>query len=426
MNKGHFMKKTSFSDRIVEHSTDDYQLFMLHGTAKEFITWQGSFQIVPDLANGDDTMQDLIIGLLDKGTRNRNLFEISDFLEQRGAQTRFSNRGIRIGFSGKCMKEDLKDVLLLQFEQLRESVFESEQLEHVRNRLIGSVQRSREQTASMAAGMLSRLLYVPGHPNFIPKPEEEIRWLQSLTRDQLVGYHRKRFLNGNLNMAITGDLNQDDAVHALEEGIEGWKQGADFKPIEVMQTGEAREQKMHMEGKMNTDVRLGHCIPIYRNDSAFYALMLGVHILGGNFSSRLMRIVRDEQGLTYGIRSALVGFSNHYSGHLRIQVTLSEENLEKGIEVTRGVVQRIVEEGCTQQELNTHKETLKGDFKVGLATTNGLVSSLLNGVEKGYGRHYLDIYPQKIADLQLIEVNEALRTFCKPAHFSETRAGHLT
>ena len=94
------------------------------------------------------------------------------FLEQRGARTQFSNRGIRIGFSGKCLKEDIKEVLLLQFEQLRRSIFDTEQIEFVKNRLIGSVQRSREQTAAMAAGALSRLMYPPSHPNHVPEPEE--------------------------------------------------------------------------------------------------------------------------------------------------------------------------------------------------------------------------------------------------------------
>ncbi|GIS56662.1 MAG: hypothetical protein CM1200mP1_06000 [Candidatus Neomarinimicrobiota bacterium] len=35
--------------------------------------------------------------------------------------------------------------------------------------------------------------------------------------------------------------------------------------------------------------------------------MLGIYILGGNFSARLMQTVRDEQGLTYGIGSSIGG-----------------------------------------------------------------------------------------------------------------------
>ena len=137
-----------------------------------------------------------------------------------------------------------------------------------------------------------------------------------------------------------------------------------------------------------------------------------------------MRTVRDELGLTYGIRSALVGFSDHYAGHFRIQVTLSQENLERGIEVTRKEVKKIVEKGCTEKELDVHRETLKGDFKVGLATTDGLAGSMLRGMELGRGAHYLDEYPKKIAGLQRTQVNEVLRTLCRPALLNETRAGH--
>ena len=420
------MNQIMFADRIKEERNEAYHLLMLPGTAREFVTWNGSFEVKPDFSQGDDIIQDMIVAMLDKGTTQRDLFGISDFLEQRGARTQFSNRGIRIGFSGKCLKEDLQDVLLLQFEQLRDSIFDPEQLEFVRNRLVGSVQRSREQTAATAAGALSRLMYPASHPNYVPQPEEEINWLQSFSRDQLLAYYKEQYCNSALRLAITGDFEPETVMQALEEGINGWERGASFVPVPVIEPAAASEESVHMEGKMNTDVRFGHAIPIYRGDPRFYALMTGVHILGGNFSSRLMRTVRDEQGLTYGIRSGLVGFSDHYSGHFRIQVTLSQENLEKGIAMTREEVKKMVENGCTEQELSTHQETLKGDFKVGLATTDGLAGSMLRGMEWGRGGHYLDEYPQQITDLQQEQVNDVLRTLCKPALLIETRAGHLT
>ena len=52
---------------------------MLSGTARDFVTWKGSFQVVPVFEKGDDILQDLIVAMLDKGTSERDLFGISDF-----------------------------------------------------------------------------------------------------------------------------------------------------------------------------------------------------------------------------------------------------------------------------------------------------------------------------------------------------------
>ena len=114
-------------------------------------------------------------------------------------------------------------------------------------------------------------------------PRKEISWFESLSRDQILSYYHERIRNAAFKLAITGDFDATTVIAALKEGMEGWEKGTAYEPLPVIEPSAPAQVRMHMEGKMNTDVRLGHLIPIYRNDPRFYALMTGVHILGGNF-----------------------------------------------------------------------------------------------------------------------------------------------
>ncbi len=55
-------------------------------------------------------------------------------------------------------------------------------------------------------------------------------------------------------------------------------------------------------------LRIGH-VGVARGDSGFEHLLLGNQILGGQFTSRLNEKLREQRGLTYGVRS-------HFDGRL--------------------------------------------------------------------------------------------------------------
>ena len=145
--------------------------------------------------------------------------------------------------------------------------------------------------------------------------------------------------------------------------------------------------------------------------------MMGIYILGGNFSARLMQGVRDEEGLTYGIGSTITGCGYGTNGHWYTWGTFSPNLVEKGIESTLRVINKWFAKGITERELAAKKTALNGSFQVSLDTTSGLIDKILTNAEKGRDISYLDNYTNKINVLNKDEINRAIKTYLDPKKF---------
>ena len=82
-------------------------------------------------------------------------------------------------------------------------------------------------------------------------------------------------------------------------------------------------------------------------------LMLAASALGGGFAGRLMKDVRDKQGLTYGI------YAGVKDNMLLIKSSFNPTLLRKGVDATENIVAEW-RHGITAEELHTHKNMILG------------------------------------------------------------------
>jgi zinc protease len=161
------------------------------------------------------------------------------------------------------------------------------------------------------------------------------------------------------------------------------------------------------------------------NDPLYQSLNMGTSVLGsGFFSARLLDIIRNREGLTYGI-GAQLSADTYTDGSWSIHGTFAPDLLEKGAASTWRELRRFHDQGLTADELKTFKTTLTGSYKVALATTSGVASTLLNALQRGYGPEWVDEFPQRLQALSLEEVNSAVKKFIDPDKMVVVLAGSL-
>lgn len=399
---------------------------MLPTPVRDVVSFRGSFQTAPDMTSDDDVVQSLTGVLLDKGTATRDRFAIAEMLEGRGARLSFYSDGLRMGISGRALREDLSDVLELAGEILRQPAFELEQVEKAKTRAIAGVRRAREATDSQAAGALARRLYGLPHPNYVLTPEEEIGRIEAVTPEAIRRYHTEHVGPRGLVLAFVGDVDPETIPSTLTEAFDGWAAPSLDPVYDASASAQPPgEVAVEMADRRNLDVRMGHALGLRRDHDDYLALYTAVFALGGNFSSRLMQTVRDEQGLTYGIHASLSNVTVDHDGHLAVSVTLSQENLRRGIAATREQVDRFVAEGIGDEELSRTQTTLSGRHVVGLATTGGIAARLLINAERGFDVGYLDRYADAIHALTPARVTEVLRRYTRPESLHTVVAGTL-
>ena len=419
------MSSLHLAPRTADTTAGPARLLLLPTGVRDAVSFRGSFETAPDLGAGDDVVQGVLASVLDKGTQSRDRFEIAQELEGRGARVSFYSDGLRVGFAGRALRDDLADVLALVAEQLREPALDADEVEKAVVRAVAGVRRSLESTGSQASGALARRLYPPAHPNYAFEPEAELDQLAAVTAETVRAYHAAHVGSDGLTVAVVGDV-PDGAAEAVGAAFDGWPaHGAQARYAATAEPAAPGEVDVEMDDRRNLDVYLGHAVDLRRDSPDFLAAYAGVFALGGNFSGRLMQTVRDEQGLTYGIGAGLSGVTVHHDGHLRVQVTLSQENLRRGIEATRAEVEAFVAEGVPADVLGPTQTTLAGLHVVGLATTGGLAARLLVNAERGFDVGYLDRYPDLVRALGPDEVTEAVRRHVRPADLHLAVAGSL-
>lgn len=410
--------------RVEESTAGAWHVLALDTPVESVVSFRGSICTYPDFASGEDLLQDLTVALLDKGTRHRDRFQIAEALDDRGAQLSFASDGLRVRFSGRSLSRDVADVLALAAEQLREPLFDADEFVKAKAFVAASLRREMENTGAQASGALARLIYRKGHPNQTHQPVDALALLEGFQPDDVIRFFERRFRPTEAVVSFAGDLGELRPERIVQERLGSWPATVIDAPLlpadEVSSAGRAH---VPMLDKANSDVRLGQALRIRRHDEDYIPLYVANFVLGGNFSARLMEIIRDQMGLTYGIWSGLHGISTKHSGHWIVGVTLSTENLERGIEATRNVMERFVDDGISSAELAEKQTTIAGSFTVGLATTGGLASSLLYNAERGFDVGYLDHFPELVQAVSLAQANEAIRTHLHMEAVSITSAG---
>ncbi|MDX1419416.1 MAG: pitrilysin family protein, partial [Rubricoccaceae bacterium] len=414
------------ADRVTEAEAGAARLWLLPTTVRDVVAFRGSLETAPDLSTDDDLAQHLLVDLLDKGTRHRDRFAVAEALEGRGAELSFYPDGLRIGVAGKCLRDDLADVLALAAEQLREPLLDADEFRKEQARALAGVRQAMDSTGAQATGALKRRLYPSDHPNYNRPFDAELAALEALTVERVRAYHAEHVGGTALRIAVAGDLDPDAVAEAARAAFGDWaphgRQASYAADAEASPPGRT---DVPMDDKQNLDCRLGHALALRRDSDDFLPVYVGNFALGGNFSARLMQEVRDRQGLTYGIGSAVSGVTVEHGGHWRISVGLSRENLERGLDATRAEVRRFVEEGLRPDELAEKQETIAGTHVVGLATTTGLAARLLVNAERGFPVAYLDEYPERVRALTVEAVNAAVRRHLDPERLHLAVAGTL-
>lgn len=413
----------AIAGRTTRTQAGPVDLAVLPTGIQDVVTIRGSIDTNPDGAAGD-LIQDWMVRSLDRGTSNRDRFEIASVLENMGAQMGFSSSGTRVRVSARCLKEDLPTVLELLFEQLTEPALESDELVKNRDRLAASIQRGITDAGYRADVAVSQALFPQSHPNFVALPNAEDELLKAASEAHVRTSHRE-MLAGTPRLVVVGDVDPVACAAAVAQYAGHWG-GEGAQPLPTgMNPPKGGSETVEIADRENLEVRWGHALSIDRKSDDFLPAYLASFILGGNFSARLMNEIREKRGLTYGIGSGLRGLDSRYNGMWRIQVTLSQENLGIGIEATEAVVREFADGGVTTDELADKKTTLAGSYKVRLATTAGLASALMQQMEDGRDLSWVDSYPDRVDACVIESVNAVIAEHFHPDDLYRVVAGTI-
>jgi len=416
-----------FSEQVViNRDIEGVESYVMPTSATDVVTISGSM-LGGSLHSLDknNKVPSMTAAMLDKGTIDKDKYKISDILESVGAELHFSNTLYHTHFTGFCLKNDLDTVVTLLAEQVRKPSFSSDELSILKTRIIGNLERNKEDTKKLALIGLLRNIFPQSHPNYRETIESSIDLIGKVSTQDLLSFHAKQYGLGSLKIVAAGDLAPESFNNLIAKAFGGWAHKKSEIPRikeKALKTKGATKE-INVPDKTSSDLYLGQAIGIDRDHKDYYALMMGVYVLGGNFSARLMQSVRDKQGLTYGIGSSISGVSFGADGYWSTWGTFAPDILKKGKKATMEQIQLWFKNGITEEELSAKKNTIAGSFKVSLDSTSGLSGKILSNAEQNRTVSYLDKYPEIIKNISLLEVNSAIKKYIDPKNMFAISAG---
>jgi len=379
--------------------------------------------------DGRFTVPSVTAAMLDRGTAGHDRMALARELEDHGlhlAVRAMGNAPTTISFSAQGLAEERQRVTSLLVEVLRAPTFPDDELEKLRLRILGALQREREDTSAQAFAALTRRLYPAGHPLYKRSVEDRAAELGELERGELEIFHRRAYGPESMVIAVVGNVDADEMASMLADEIGDWREGG-AEPTEPPAAGEptAGEARIHLPDKPNLDLYLGHAGRLRRGDDDLPAAVLANSCLGQSaLTSRLGVAVRDEAGLSYSVYSRFFG-TLRVPGPWAVSVSVAADNLERAAELCRREVAGYVADGPSDAELADERAAQAGAYQVGLATNGGIARELVTTLTAGEPVSRLDDYPERLLSTTREQVMEAIRRHIRPDELTLAVAGTL-
>jgi zinc protease len=164
-------------------------------------------------------------------------------------------------------------------------------------------------------------------------------------------------------------------------------------------------------------------LPIQDTDPDYVALVVGNYLLGSSANSRLWMRIREQDGLSYDVRSQLSASAYEPSGSWSISGIFAPDNWEKFETALSEELGKVLTDGFTQAELDQGIESLLNLRTLYRAQDGALASAWLNYLQQNRTFAWSAAFDEQLKALDAETVNTAVRKHLDPQGLVRALAG---
>jgi zinc protease len=358
--------------------------------------------------------------LLDQGAGKRSAEQIADAIDFVGGILS-TGAGTDLTYvSTVVLKDSLPLALELMSDVVRRPTFAQEELDRQRQQALSGMKVSAEDPEAVANQVIDRLVY-GFHPYGLPGTGT-VESLSSITRQDLVDFHRQYYVPNNALIAVVGDVGVDEAMAGLTKVFADWPQGAvpTFQPIDPPLPTK-RVIVVDKPDAVQTEIRIGQ-IGIPRRHADYLAMDQAVKILGGEGANRLQQVLRSQRGLTYGASAELDTYKT--TGGV---VAETDTRTDATAEVLRLAVDeffKLQRERVYEGELEGAQAYLAGHFPLTIETPDAIATQVLNQLFYELPLEELQTFPDRVRSVSPDEVQRVARAYLRPDRLAVVLVGN--
>ncbi len=301
--------------------------------------------------------------MLLEGTATRTARQIADEVAFYGASLECEAGPDRALLTLYCLTRHLPTLLPLVYEVLTQPAFPAEELAQLKTRTVQNVRVERRKTSYRASERFNENLFGAAHPYGQPFDEAAF---QALTGADARAFHRATYPLGRAEVFLCGDVagHQQLVADTFGGGPVGGPAPVGA-PVALPASFHPADDHVAVAGSLQASLRIGRPWPTPHHPDT-HRLSLLAKVLGGYFGSRLMRNIREDKGLTYGIYASVT--NRERATALLIGTDVNGDSAPLAVAEIKHELRRLQDELIPADELETVKNYSLGKFANELST----------------------------------------------------------
>ncbi len=346
-----------------------------------------------------------------KGTERRDALAIAREADRLGGSVNAFTTKESTCYHARVLADHLPTAVDLLADLVLHPAYREEEVERERQVILEEIAAQEDTPEELVQVEFVRRFWAGqaiGHPIL-----GEVNGIRQVRREDLVGYRQATYRPEKLVVAAAGRLTHERLEDLLGPVLGRFVNGA---PGRRREESGAPTPGIFVQPRDLEQVHV--CLGtegIAAGDRRRYAATVLQTILGGNMSSRLFQVIREQLGLAYSIYSYLTFFSD--TGLWEIAAGVNPRHLEALLEAVARELARLKDEGVSAAELAGAQEYLKGSLFLHAEDVEQRMLRLAKN-EINFGR-YIPL-EEVVAGLSSVtgpEVQELAREFFRAEHW---------
>lgn len=350
----------SLEPQICEVLNNEIELFVLSSETIEVfrldLVYPFGMLNAPNVETGN-----FLVRILTLGTAKLKSLQVAESFEKLGGFLDVSLGNFKTTVTLHGLSKYLIDYIPLLKEVIYNAIFPESEIEVQKNQAVQSYLVNSKKTSFVANKWFKEAMY--GSVSLLGKSLEKEN-IEQLSRKELVKFHSETIQKLPFHIYLCGKFSEDQLGYVKrtlgEIEVRENKTFAEFPEKQPPVTVNAE-----MEDSIQSTLILGKRL-FSRNHQDFHGFLVTNTILGGYFGSRLMKNIREEKGLTYGVSSSLI--SNTVDGVFSIKADLNKVKLNDALSEIEKEIEILKSVPVEMEELKTVKNYIKGNILNGTNT----------------------------------------------------------
>ena len=400
-------------------------------TRGDVVTVNANFRFGSEASLRGRENASLVGQLLMRGSQRLNREQIAQKLAELKTEGSVggSTQGASIDLLSK--RDTVAEALALAADILRHPSLPEAEFEQFRLQLITGLEAARKEPGAVAGEALAAHFepWPVGHPLRGKTLQESLAVVKALKLDELRKFHQDFYGTSEGEIAIVGDFDAVAMKAQLQQLFTGWVSPRPYAGIPTRHTVVAAEaRRLETPDKANAVVLARSNLSLNEADADYPALLVANAILGGDpLKARLGTRLRQQDGLTYNVRSSLSADSSPQgrddAGNLSIQAIAAPQNVARLEAGLREEVARLARDGVSEAELKDAVNAMLTERQQARAGDGTVAGILARNLYMGRTMAWQADFDARLQALTAAEVNAAIRRHLKPETLSVYAAG---